>query len=106
MKQHATEYLVGQKAEILLKDKTTIPVTFGHDVQLRWESGTIVHSKSEPQLHPEIHGTMSGDKDYSGIKGAELILADQRVFRISFVGVRAFSASESIDSRHHVYPED
>jgi hypothetical protein len=92
--------LAGQMARIVV-GKTETLITFGRDVELTWESGSILNSTEQPNLHPEIKGNVEGEKDtdYRYIKDAELILDDQRVFKISFIGKTYFTAHEPISSR-------
>jgi hypothetical protein len=63
-----------------------------------------MHAKYPSVLYPELKGHPETDQDYSHINDAELIVDDQRVFRISFIGSKYFTAHVSINSRNSVYP--
>ena len=106
MEGRVPESLAGQTAIIQLATGQRIDVVFNHDVRLEWASGDILGSKVKPELRPEIKGTIKGQEDLSYIKEAELILKDDRVFKITFHTAQYFTAHESINSRNRVYPED
>ena len=95
--------LRGQKAEIQLKDGRKFAVIFGDDVWMKWASGVNLSVSTPPELHPEIKGHMKTTDDYSHVQDAELILADKKVLKISFIDPQYFTAHQSINSRQEVY---
>ena len=103
MENTERQLLHGQTAQILLKDGTQYEVIFGHDVQLQWVSGRNLDTPVPPALHPAISGHLDTTEDYSHVKDAELILADKKVLKISFIDPQYFTAHQSINSRQEVY---
>src|ERR1700722_9373574 len=97
MTQHRIENLAGDKARIKMESGEEIVVTFGSDVVMNWKGG-VENAKGEPNLCSEIHGHMEAKGNYGSIENAELILHDQRVFRISFSHSTYFTAHESANS--------
>jgi hypothetical protein len=104
MAENENRSLAGEKATIEVSKDNRFSITFGPDVHLIWASGGQAPEKSPAVLHPEIKGHLETDKDYSHIQDAELILDDQRVFKISFIGPKYFTAHVAINSRNSVYP--
>jgi hypothetical protein len=99
--------LAGQMARIRVSKDEDFVITFGPDVHLNWASGSVLNSIRQPELRPEITGSVKAenDADYSYIKDAELILDDKKVFKISFITKTYFTAHESINSRTRVSSE-
>jgi hypothetical protein len=103
MAENENRSLAGEKATIEVSKDNQFSITFGQDVHLIYAAGSQVPAKGPSVLYPEIKGHLETDKDYSHIQDAELILDDQRVFRISFNGPKYFTTHPSIDSRNQVY---
>ncbi len=84
------ESLAGQRARLIHAGGLEEIITFGDDVSLTWAGGSILGHNTT--LYPEIQGTIVSGYSFKDVKGAELVLDDQRVFWINFYNDSFFAA--------------